>query len=92
MHRVLMAGTVEGGILQLQGQKRALVDAAVSEEGASYTGRLVHFYYLCCTEVYGVQSRSLIPKRSTTTKTKEEFVASSLHKIMVHIKLPHHQQ
>jgi SNF2 family DNA or RNA helicase len=43
VHGVLMAGTVEDGILQLQEQKRALVDAALSEEGASYTGRLVHF-------------------------------------------------
>lgn len=33
MHRVLMASTVEDGILQLQEQERALVDAALSEEG-----------------------------------------------------------
>lgn len=33
MYRVLMASTVEDGILRLQGQKRALVDAALSKEG-----------------------------------------------------------
>ncbi|KAF3771093.1 hypothetical protein M406DRAFT_336613 [Cryphonectria parasitica EP155] len=40
VHRVLIAGTVEDRILALQSKKKALVNAALSEEGASYTGRL----------------------------------------------------
>lgn len=40
VHRVLIRGTVEDRILALQTKKRALVNAALSEEGASAASRL----------------------------------------------------
>ncbi|KAK7999055.1 hypothetical protein PG991_014730 [Apiospora marii] len=40
VHRVLVAGTVEDRILELQERKRRLVGAALSEEGARGIGRL----------------------------------------------------
>jgi hypothetical protein len=40
VHRVLISGTVEDRILELQESKRKLVDAALSEEGAQGVGRL----------------------------------------------------
>lgn len=40
VHRVLVAGTVEDRILELQEKKRSLVNAALSEEGAIGAGRL----------------------------------------------------
>ncbi|KAK7953055.1 hypothetical protein PG988_013749 [Apiospora saccharicola] len=40
VHRVLVAGTIEDRILELQEQKRRLVGAALSEEGARGIGRL----------------------------------------------------
>lgn len=40
VYRVLVAGTVEDRIQDLQAKKRALVNAAMSEEGASAAGRL----------------------------------------------------
>lgn len=40
VHRVLIKETVEDRILQLQEKKKYLVDAALSEEGATYAGRL----------------------------------------------------
>ncbi|KAK8860000.1 ATP-dependent helicase [Apiospora arundinis] len=40
VHRVLVAGTIEDRILELQEKKRRLVGAALSEEGARGVGRL----------------------------------------------------
>ena len=40
VHRVLIAGTVEDRIQELQEKKRRLVNAALDEEGAQSTGRL----------------------------------------------------
>lgn len=40
VHRVLVAGTIEDRILELQEQKRRLVGAALSEDGARRTGQL----------------------------------------------------
>lgn len=40
VHRVLVAGTIEDRILELQERKRRLVGAALSEEGARGIGRL----------------------------------------------------